>query len=126
MKFRMSSRGQLVRESHLQLEVPVAVLSLISVGSPEESFRIIRRPFGKPVRRVDASAFLPESSLAVNVLDVRDCRDGLPELVEVVPDHLRGLQDCSSSVPTMIPSHRGIGLRSVLFQLAVCMIVQKH
>ena len=126
MKFRMSSRGQLVRESHLQLEVPVAVLSLISVGSPEESFRIIRRPFGKPVRRVDASALLPESSLVVDVLDVRDCRDGLPELVEVVPDHLRGLQDYSSSAPTMIPSHRGIGLRSVLFQLAVCMIVQKH
>lgn len=89
MKFRMSSKGQLVRESHLQLEVPVAVLPLISVGNPEEPFRIIRRPFGKPVRRVDASAFLPESSLAVNVLDVRDCRDGLPELVEVVPDHLR-------------------------------------
>lgn len=126
MKFRMSSRGQLVRESHLQLEVPVAVLSLISVGNPEEPFRIIRRPFGKPVRRVDASAFLPESSLAVNVLDVRDCRDGLPELVEVVPDHLRRFQDCSSSVPIMIPSHRGIGLCSVLFQLAVCIIVQKH
>ena len=126
MKFRMSSRGQLVRESHLQLEVPVAVLPLISVGNPEEPFRIIRRPFGKPVRRVDASAFLPENSLAVNILDVRDCRDGLPELVEVVPDHLRRFQDCSSSVPIMIPSHRGIGVCSVLFQLAVCIIVQKH
>lgn len=126
MKFRMSSRGQLVRESHLQLEVPVAVLPLISVGNPEEPFRIIRRPFGKPVRRVDASAFLPESSLAVNILDVRDCRDGLPELVEVVPDHLRRFQDCSSSVPIMIPSHREIGVCSVLFQLAVCIIVQKH
>ena len=49
-----------------------------------------------------------------------------PELVEVVPDHLRRFQDCSSSVPIMIPSHRGIRLRSVLFQLAVYMIVQKH
>ena len=96
------------------------------VGSTEEALRVILRPLREPVRRVDATAFLPEGGLAIDVPDVRNRLDGLPVHVEVTPDHFRRFQDCSSSAPIMIPSHRGIGVCSVLFQLAVCIIVQKH
>lgn len=118
--------GQFVEACNLQLGVPVTVLPLILVCNTEEALRVILRPLWEAVRRVDAAAFFPEGGLAIDVPDVRNRLDGLPVHVEVTPNHLRRFQDCSSSAPIMIPSHRGIGLRSMLFQLAVCMTAQRH